>query len=156
MTGTNEQQLGNAELLKLHKTAFLCSRKVSSSVILKCFDWAIEQRNEGNCIIGGFHSQMEKDVLHFLLKGNQPIIVVLARGLKDKVETEFQLPLKQGRLLIISPFDKSTKRVTEKTAEFRNKFMIELADSITVGYSNPKGRLETLLKGIEKPIKKIE
>jgi hypothetical protein len=43
---------------------------------------AIAQRESGNCVISGFHSQIEKDVLHYLLKGNQPIIVFLARGLK--------------------------------------------------------------------------
>ena len=98
-----KEHKGNIELLKLHKTAFLCSRKVPASVVLKCYDWAIEQREKGNCIISGFHSKLEKDVLHYLLKGKQPIIVALARGLKEKVETEFQQPIAQGRLLIITP-----------------------------------------------------
>jgi hypothetical protein len=40
---------------------------VPASVILKCYDWAIAQREAGNCIISGFHSQLEKDVLHYLL-----------------------------------------------------------------------------------------
>jgi hypothetical protein len=70
---------GNTELLKLHKIAFLCSRKVPASVVLKCYDWAIDQREKGNCIISGFHSQLEKDVLPYLLKGKQPIIIALAR-----------------------------------------------------------------------------
>ena len=35
---------GNNELLKLPKTVFLCSRKIPASVALKCYDWAIEQR----------------------------------------------------------------------------------------------------------------
>ena len=136
---------GNKELLKLHKTAFLCSRKVPASVVLKCYDWAIAQREAGNCVISGFHSQIEKDVLHYLLKGNQPIIVVLARGLKEKIEPELQVSLDAGRLLIISPFDKSVKRVTEKTAEIRNKYMIQLADQISVGYASKGGNLENLL-----------
>jgi predicted Rossmann fold nucleotide-binding protein DprA/Smf involved in DNA uptake len=151
-----EQQLGNEELLKLHKTAFLCSRRVPATAILKCYDWAIEQRNASNCIISGFHSQIEKDVLYYLLKGKQPIILVLARGLKDKIEHEFKAPLEQGRILIITPFDKSIKRVTQNTAEIRNKLMIDLADTITVGHLNPDGQLVNLLKGLEKPIMKIE
>jgi len=151
-----KQLLGNEKLLDIEKTAFLCSRKVPASIVLKCYDWAIEQRKAGNCIISGFHSQIEKDVLHYLLKGKQPIILVLARGFKDNVEREFQLPLEQGRLLIITPFDKSIKRVTETTAELRNKLMVELADTITIGYSNPDGQLVNLLKGIKKPIMKIE
>lgn len=76
----------------------------------------MEQRVKGNCVIGGFHSQIEKDVLHYLLKGTQPIIVALAREVKDNLELEFIEPVKQNRLLIISPFDENVKRVTEQTA----------------------------------------
>lgn len=147
--------LGNNEILKLPKTAFLCSRKVPASVVLKCYDWAIEQREKGVCIISGFHSQIEKDVLHYLLKGKQPIILALARGLKEKLEPEFVKPIEQNRLLIISPFDKSTIRITKQTAETRNKLMIDLADNITLGYASPGGQLEKLLVGIDKPINKL-
>lgn len=147
-----EQLLGNRELLKLPKTAFLCSRKIPASAVLKCYDWAIAQRETGNCVISGFHSQIEKDVFHFLLKGKQPVIIALARGLKEKLEPELQKPLEEGRLLIITPFDRSTKRVTELTAEVRNKMMVELADSITVGYASSGGQLEKVLSSVIKPI----
>lgn len=150
-----EQLLGNELLLELKKIAFLCSRKIPASAVLRCYDWAIAQREAGNCVISGFHSQIEKDVLHYLLKGQQPIILVLARGLKDKLEPELQKPIHEGRILIITPFDKSTKRVTEQTAELRNKMMIELADNITVGYASAGGQLEKLLTMINKPINKI-
>jgi hypothetical protein len=53
------QKIGDTDILKLPKTAFLCSRKVPASVVLKCYDWAIEQRAAGNCVISGFHSQIE-------------------------------------------------------------------------------------------------
>ena len=127
--------LGNTDLLQLSKTAFLCSRKIPADTVLKCYDWAIAQRQTGNCVISGFHSQIEKDVFHYLIKGKQPIIIALARGLKEKLEPELKKPIDEGRLLIITPFDKVTKRVTEQTAELRNKMMIELADNITVGYA---------------------
>ena len=144
--------LGNEQLLKLQKTAFLCSRSITASAVLKCYDWAIAQREAGNCVISGFHSQLEKDVLHYLLKGKQPIIIALARGLKKKIEPELIKPLEEGRILIISPFDKTVKRVTEQTAEIRNKMMIELADNITIGYASKGGKLEKLLQSTEKEI----
>lgn len=137
--------LGNSDLLNLHKTAFLCSRQVPASVVLKCYDWAIEQREKGNCVISGFHSQIEKDVLHYLLKGNQPIILALARGLKEKLEPEFKKTIDQGRLLIITPFDRNVKRVTEQTAYVRNQLMIDVADNITIGYASAGGQLEKLI-----------
>jgi len=81
-----------------------------------------------------------------LLKGNQPIIIALARGLKQRIERELIKPLDQWRILIVSPFDKSVTRVTEKTAENRNKMMIDLADNITVGFARKGGKLYSLLK----------
>jgi len=80
-----KENIGNVELLKLQKTAFLCSRSIPATAVLRCYDWAIAQREDGNCAISGFHSQLEKDVFHYLLKGNQPIIIALARGLKEKI-----------------------------------------------------------------------
>lgn len=138
-------QIGNEKLLKLPKTAFLCSRQVPASVVLKCYDWALSAREQGLCVIGGFHSQIEKDVLHYLLKGSQPVILVLARGMKVKIEPEFKKPIEEGRLLIITPFAKEIKRVTEQTSEIRNKFIVQLSDQITVGYASSEGHLSKLL-----------
>ena len=147
--------LGNKGILDLHKTAFLCSRQIPASIVLKSYDWAIEQRESGNCIISGFHSQIEKDVLHYLLKGKQPILVVLARGLKERIEPELIKHLEEGRLLIVTPFEKNIKRVTKETAFIRNKMMVELADFIVVGYINPGGLLDQLLSKTNKKITMI-
>lgn len=147
---------GNNNLLLETKTAFLCSQQLPASVKLKCYDWAIDQREKGNCVISGFHNQIEKDVMYHLLKGKQPIILVLARGLKARLEPEFQKPLKQGRMLIITPFNNSVKRVTSQNMQTRNILMTTLADRITIGYAKPDEHLEELLIGIENPINKIK
>jgi len=140
-----EQKIGNENLLNLQKTAFLCSRKVPASVVLKCYDWAIEQRNSGNCIISGFHSQIEKDVFHFLLKGKQPIIIALARGMKTRFEPEIKKAIDAGRLLIISPFESNVIKNTSENAIIRNKLMIELSDEVVIGHKQPGGMLDKLL-----------
>ena len=149
-------RIGNMELLKLPKTAFLCSRQVPAGAVLKCYDWAVAQREAGNCIISGFHSTIEKDVLHYLLKGKQPIIVALARGLKEKIEPALQKPLDQGRLLIVTPFDKGVKRVTRQTAHLRNQMMIDVADEIVIGFINKGGMLESQINdGLTKRIVRL-
>ncbi len=140
---------GNTELLKLPKTAFLCSRNIPASAVLKCYDWAIEQRDKGTCVISGFHSKIEKDVFHYLLAGTQPIIMALGRGLKSKIEPELQQAIDAGRLLIVTPFSKEINRVTAATAEMRNRFMIEMADEVVVGYASEGGMLDKVIKGIE-------
>jgi len=142
--------LGNKDLLKLRKTAFLCSRKISAAVVLRCYDWAVEQREKGNCIISGFHSGIEKDVFHFLLAGTQPIIMVLARGMKQRFKPEIHSAINAGRLLVITPFKNEIKRVTAVTAEQRNRFMIDIADEVVIGYAVAGGMLERVIMEFKK------
>lgn len=137
---------GNEELLNYPKTAFFCSRDCPAGVISKSYDWAIEQKKLGNCIISGFHSQIERDVLHFLLKGEQPVIMVLARSLYKKItDSELKQGLEKGNLLIVSTFKKTVKRASSRTARKRNERMIELADDIMVAYASPKGSVSKLI-----------
>lgn len=58
-------------------------------------------------------------MLHYLLKGAQPIILALARGLKKRLEPELKDALDKNRLLIATPFDEKVKRVTRETANQR-------------------------------------
>jgi predicted Rossmann fold nucleotide-binding protein DprA/Smf involved in DNA uptake len=140
---------GNKDLLGLRKTAFLCSRIVCSTAVLKCYDWAIEQRDKGNCVISGFQSQIEKDVLHYLLHGTQPIIIVLARGLMKRFEKPIQDALSSNRALIISPFSEIINRPTADLALKRNRVIFEMADKIVLGYVNTNGELARLKEEYE-------
>lgn len=136
---------GNKKLLQLFKTAFLCSRRCPAAVILKCYDWAQDQRAQGNCIACGNHSTLEKDVFDILLRGSQPLILILARGMKTRWEPAIEQAVEAGRLLIISPFGKEVKRVTRETAEKRNLYLIEISDEIVIGHIYKGGQLEKLL-----------
>ncbi len=140
---------GNTEILTLNKTAFLCSQKCPAVIVLKSYDWAKEQRDKGICIVCGNHSQIEKDVFEILLKGKQALILVLARGMKTRWETEIEKAVQENRLLVISPFEKEIKRITRETAQKRNESIIEISDKIMVGYKSKNGQLDKLLKRIE-------
>lgn len=48
--------LGNLDLLSLPKTALFCSARCPGSAILAAYDQAARWRDEGRCIISGFHS----------------------------------------------------------------------------------------------------
>ncbi len=74
------QYLGNIELLKQPITAFLASSKIPVDLVLRCYDWASQTAQSEQCIVSGFSSHLEKEVLHFLMKGRCPIILVLARS----------------------------------------------------------------------------
>ena len=133
--------LGDQAIWKLHKTAFLCSRKVPAAQVLKCYDWAIAMRDAGKCVMLGAHSQLEKDVLHYLLKGEQPVVVVLARGMKKRLDEGLAPEVAKGRLLVVAPLELQATRVTEKTAALRNAFMLQHAQEVVVGHVDPNGSL---------------
>ena len=121
---------GNRELLKLPKTAFFCSRTIPAEEILRTYDWAMEQRKNGRCIISGFHSTIERDVLEILLKGSQPIIWVLARGLYKKWPDGIRAAIEQGRLLVVSAYDEKCRRPDRDRCLERNRYVASHADEI--------------------------
>ena len=120
------EYFGNKELLKLKKTAFLASSTIAPEMVLRCYDWAAG-KHEG-CVVSGFSSKLERDVLHFLLKANCPIILVLARQMYKVIQEELKEALEQERLLIIST--STAVRQSKVTALARNKYICEIADSI--------------------------
>lgn len=132
------QYLGNKELLQQPKTAFLAATTIPPDRVLQCYDWAQQMCLENQCVISGFSSHLEKKVLHFLLKGGQPIIIVLAGRLYRHIPTELQTPLNDGRLLIIST--SSSVRQSKATAAARNRYVCETADSVVmVGVTGQSG-----------------
>lgn len=139
------QYFGNKDILANYKTGFLCSRKIPADLILKTYDWAIEQRDKGECVISGFHSIIEKDVFHFLLKGTQPIIMVLARGMKKRWDDYLLNEINKGRLLIISNFNEKVTRPTINTTMERNKLILKLADEMYIPFMLPGGNLEKVI-----------
>ena len=122
------EYLGNKELQNVHKTGFLASSTIPPDMVLKCYDWATQMAKDGKCVVSGFSSHLEKEVLHFLAKGKQPIILVLARQMYKQMPIELQPLLDANRLLIISV----TKAVRQSkvTAHARNKYICEKADRI--------------------------
>ena len=118
--------LGNRELQKQLKTAFLASGTIAPDEVLRCYDWATDE-HEG-CVVSGFSSKLEQDVLHFLLKSKTPVIMVLARRMYREIPEELKVPLEQGRLLIIST--STAIRQSRATALARNRYVCELADYI--------------------------
>lgn len=134
------EYLGNKELLKLKKTAFLASSTIPPEMVLRCYDWAAG-KHEG-CVVSGFSSKLEKDVLHFLMKAKCPIILVLARQMYKVIPEELKEALEQDRLLIIST--STAVRQSKITALARNKFICELADKALIVTANDKSSLTSL------------
>ena len=138
------QMIGNAAILdRPDKVAFLSSRRISPADVLKCYEWAEKVRDTDQCVVSGFQSPLEKDVLKFLLRGKAPVILVLARSLWKTVPEELREPVGQGRLLIVSPV--AATRASSATAAARNRWILAHCSSLVLGSLDPDGNLAKLV-----------
>jgi len=139
--------LGNLGLLNLPKTALFCSAKCPGSAILAAYDQAARWRDSGRCVISGFHSPIEKECLSILLRGAQPIIICPARSIENmRLPGDWKAPLAAGRLLILSTFSPTHRRVTADLAARRNQLVAALADEAWFAHITPGGQAERLTK----------
>ena len=141
--------LGNLDILQRKTLALFCSVKCPGDLILKTYDFAQQLREAEVTVIGGFHSPMERECLTILLRGNQPLIVCPARGLKNmRLPSAYKKPLDQGRLLLLSPFSEKERRHTVELASRRNQFVSALATAVFVSHAEPAGKTEALCRQV--------
>ncbi len=142
------EMLGNAALLEAEeRVAFLSSRKIAAADVLRCCDWAESMRESEVCVMGGFQSPLEKDMLRFLLRGRCPVVLALARPLWKVVPRELRGALDNGRLLVVSPLGPTAgRRVSEASALARNRWLLEHCTRVVLGGLDPSGSLARLLR----------
>jgi predicted Rossmann fold nucleotide-binding protein DprA/Smf involved in DNA uptake len=75
--------IGNPEILTLPKTALFCSGRCPGDAIIAAYDQAQQWRDEGRCVISGFHSAIERECLNILLRGVQPVVICPARSIEN-------------------------------------------------------------------------
>jgi len=139
--------IGDPAALQSRKLALFSSVKCPGDIILKTFDLAQHLRDQGVTVIGGFHSPMEQECLRILLRGKQPVIWCPARSIERMViRRELKAPLDDGRLLILSPFEKKHRRQSAELAAIRNRFVAAVADAIFIAYASPGGKIEQLAR----------
>jgi len=137
---------GAEGLLRLpKKLGLFCSIKCLGSLILKAFEFARVVRTAESPVVSGFQSPIEKDCLDTLLRGPGPIIICLARRITtSRLSREWQRSMKEGRLLLLSPFNEMQKRVTADLAFERNRLVASLADEVLIVYAHPGSKTEAL------------
>ncbi len=135
--------MGTVQLLNHRKLALVCSRKCPGDVILKTYDFARLVRGSGLAIVSGFHSTIEKDCLPILLRGSDPIIIVQGHRLStSRLPIEWQKAIRNGRLLLLSPFGENDRRVTTELAAERNRFVATISDDVLIPYATPGSKTE--------------
>lgn len=139
--------MGSWGHLELPMTGLFGSKDAPGDVVLRTFDQAAAWRDAGRCVVSGFHSPMEQECLRILLRGRQPVVLVLARGLEGmRLKKEWREPVEDGRLLLLSPFPEHVKRPTRALAEERNRLVAALAEEVWFSYIRPGGSLEGLVE----------
>ena len=152
--------IGNLDILHKNSTSLFCSAKCPGDLIVKTYDIAQILRNAGMTVISGFHSSMERECLTILLRGAQPIIICSAKSIKNiRINKEYKKPLKDGRLLFLSPFDENQRRISAKRAHYRNLFVAAMSVSVFIAHSEPSSKTEELCRQIlswQKPVYTFE
>jgi predicted Rossmann fold nucleotide-binding protein DprA/Smf involved in DNA uptake len=142
--------LGNLHLIHGRPLALFCSIKCPGDVILRTYDLIRALRDAGIPLIGGFHSPMEKECLHLLLRGTQPVLVCPARSLEGmRLPRLWKGPVAEGRLLVLSPFAQKERRITADQAQIRNHFVAALADQILVAHAGAGSKTESFVRNLQ-------
>lgn len=133
--------LGQEELLETKPIGLFCSSRCSGTLVLHAYDLARGLRRCHIPVIGGFHSPVEKECLELLLRGSQPTILCLARSLQRmRVPTTWQAAVDDGRLLLLSDFPETVRRVTTATTARRNELVAKFATALLVIHAAPGSR----------------
>lgn len=129
--------------------ALFCSVQCPDSIILQTYELAHALCDAEVRVISGFHSPMEKECLTVLLRGDLSVIVCPARSIERmRLPKDWKNTLRQGRLLLLSPFAEKHGHVTPKRALMRNECVAALADILLVAYAAPGGKLERLCRDL--------
>ena len=148
---------GNEALLERDKTAFLCSHRAPTEIFPALKRWLGTMNPQDDCIVCGCLSGFEKWVIQQCIERQIPLIIVLAERLPDTIEEiavklqgiQLSSMMGAGKLLIASVNDDSNgNAASQKNAELRNRWMLNISKTVVVGYAQAGGRLETQIIGV--------
>jgi len=152
--------IGNLDILRHNSTALFCSTKCPGDLIVKTYDIAQILRDAGMTVISGFHSPMERECLTILLRGTQPVIICPARSINNmRINREYKKPLRDERLLFLSPFEENQRRISAKSSHYRNLFVAATSAAVFVIHAESSSKTEELCRQIiswQKPIYTFE
>ena len=145
--GKELQMLGERGILGRWKVGLLSSVKSPGSIVVATYDLCQRLRVEGVTVVSGFHSPMEQECMRILLRSPHPHVWCLARGMMQRLPdtlVDCQRAVDEGRLLLVSPFGASVKRITREQARVRNELVAELSDVVIIPYASPGSSVERL------------
>jgi predicted Rossmann fold nucleotide-binding protein DprA/Smf involved in DNA uptake len=143
--------IGRRDILAERKVGLFCSLSCPNEAAVSAYSTVRKLRKEGVTVISGFHSPVEKECLRILLEGKQPFIVCPARTIqKMRIPADWQFPLEDGRLLILSRFEQSPRRADTSSARRRNELVAALSDEVLIVHAEPGGAVERISELIDR------
>ncbi|GHV42944.1 hypothetical protein FACS1894187_25340 [Synergistales bacterium] len=139
--------MGNAALLDEPLLAVIASRACPGNVLSKTVEQVPEWVKAGYVIISGFHSPLEQQVLHSVLRRCGRAVKVLARGMTDlfRPTQEERKALVTGNMLIITALPLAACRITRAAALGRNRLVFAIAEERCVPYIEEGSPLQELV-----------
>ncbi len=142
--------LGDYSILQRPLLGFFCSIACPGDVILQIYDLAIALREAQVPVISGYASPMEQEIERFMMRGKQPLIRCLARHPNTmQIPQDWQERLSNGQLVIVSPFQPTTRRVSISTALTRNMCAAALSSSVLIAHAEHGGETERLAQHMQ-------
>lgn len=104
------------------------------------------------CVVCGAHSPIEKRVFYDLLERKIDLIWMTASHTPDYIDERMMQAINENRLLIITYCDETVHYISRASACARNEWIVNLAQTIVVGYCRPQGNISQLLQQKENVI----
>jgi predicted Rossmann fold nucleotide-binding protein DprA/Smf involved in DNA uptake len=137
--------IGSTEILEARKIGLFCSVGFPGDVSTTAGGAARKLCEEDAAVISGFHSPVEKECLRILLDRNRPLILCPARTIaRMRIPRKWKPALEDGRLMILSRFERSPRRVDTSSARRRNELVAALSDEILIIHAEPGGAIERI------------
>ena len=148
---TNEKScIGNINLLKKEKTAFLTSRQTRSESMEIIKKWVEGLDKETDCIMCGWLTKVECEVLKLLTERKIPTIVVSSNEMPEMWPRHIVAAIGRGDLVAITVSEFNLPWEDKyQTAMERNALMMREAKKIVIGYCTPGGRIANQIAGRE-------
>lgn len=145
------ETLGNTELIDRHRIGFLAGSRITALSVLPALDWASDVAvRDDVSIVSGFHSELERQVLDFLLQGRCGIVCVLARSLYSKIPNEYKRAFNDGRVLFVT--EEKQNRASKESAYRRNKLVATLSDELVIPAIWPGSSICAIVNSYSKPM----
>ena len=137
-----DEYLGNTSLLDRYLVAFFASRSSTAEIAERALRWAEDICQTDKVVISGFHSPLEKEILHFLLEHHHPVVIALGRALYKRVPEQLQHHFDEGRVLFVSY--RGYTRHSWNSAQIRNWSVANLAEEVYFTQFDETSSLSTL------------